>query len=121
MIYHGALPEDWATARATGEYRYSTRGLGLDEVGFIHAAFADQLLGVARRFYADLDHLVILVIDPTGLDLVVEPPTDGADIEFPHIYQPLPLDAVVATIDWHLVGEIWEDPDLTSGSSPGHP
>ena len=84
-------------AQAAGEYRVSTRGATLDDVGFVHAAHAHQVAGVAERFYADVtDDLVLLVIDPERLGApVVEEVPDGADEGFPHVYGPVPVAAVV--------------------------
>ena len=45
-----------------------------------------------RAFYADLDDLVLLTIDPDGLDVRDE--RVGDDV-FPHIYGPLPIKAVI--------------------------
>ena len=42
-IFHIALTEDWEAAKRVGEYRVSTRGRDLDEVGFIHGSFRDQV------------------------------------------------------------------------------
>jgi uncharacterized protein (DUF952 family) len=95
-IFHLALRPDWEAARAAGgPYEISTRGKKLHEIGFIHACQThDQVDRVRRAFYADLDDLVLLVIDPTLLTAPVRhEPADG-DI-YPHIYGPVPLDAVV--------------------------
>ena len=103
-IFHLALPEDWARAREVGEYRVSTRGVTLEEVGFIHASGPHQWQGVRRRFYADVDGpLLLLTIDPARLEaeVVREPGVPGGDELFPHVYGPIPVDAVteVATIE----------------------
>ncbi|GAB3125838.1 DUF952 domain-containing protein [Tsukamurella serpentis] len=88
MIFHLALLPDWEAARAAGEYTVSTRGASLADVGFVHCSTAAQWRGVRERFYADVgaDALVLLTIDPTGLDVRYEPPvpssarrTDGAN------------------------------------------
>ena len=100
MVYHAALPDDWADAQRIGEYRISTRGLGLDAVGFIHAAHVHQLDGVIERFYGDLDELVILSIDTASLIVVDEPASDSSDELFPHIYGAIPVSAVIATNGW---------------------
>ena len=102
-ILHIALPEDWADARSAGEYRVSTRGLSLDQQDFIHCAFSSQLEGVANRFYADLSELLVLHIDlqRANAELRVEPAADGIDELFPHLYGPLPIDAVVEITSWH--------------------
>ena len=95
-IFHIAFARDWESARLTGSYRISTRGLTLDEVGFIHAGFAHQVADVGAAFYADVDEsLVLLVIDRDRLDVpVIVENLDGGDELFPHIYGPLPTSAV---------------------------
>ena len=94
MIFHIAERADWEAAHAAGDpYQVSTRGRTLAEEGFIHASRDDdQVRAVQRAFYADLDDLVLLVIDIDGLDVRDEPV--GNDV-FPHIYGPIPLGAVV--------------------------
>ncbi|NUR31378.1 MAG: DUF952 domain-containing protein, partial [Catenulispora sp.] len=63
-IYHIAFRTNWDAALTAGEYRVSTRGLTLEQQGFIHAATAEQVGGVAEAFYADAEGLVVLVVDP---------------------------------------------------------
>jgi glutathione S-transferase len=101
-IFHLALPDDWAAAFATGEYRMSTRGATLDDEGFIHCSTRAQLQDTANRFYADLDQLVVLTIDPELVlsPIVFEPPAPGLDVLFPHIYGPLPVAAVNHATTW---------------------
>ncbi|UPM50962.1 DUF952 domain-containing protein [Synechococcus sp. A10-1-5-1] len=103
-LYHLALASDWQQARQQGQYRISTRGQGLEQVGFIHASYADQLEGTHQRFYADLSDLRLLVIDPDRLaahGIEVRPEAaPGSDELFPHLYGPLPLDAVCLVERW---------------------
>jgi uncharacterized protein (DUF952 family) len=89
-LWHLAEVEHWAEAVRTGSYRRSTRGRSLEEEGFVHCAYPDQAAGVAERYYADAGDLVLLRIDPTGLDVRVE---HG----FPHVYGPIPVTAVTST------------------------
>ncbi|MCO5986447.1 DUF952 domain-containing protein [Actinoallomurus spadix] len=93
-IFHIAERADWEAARDAGRpYDVSTRGRTLAEEGFIHASRDDeQVRKVRRAFYADLDDLVLLVIDPAGLDVRHEPVGDDV---FPHVYGPIPLEAVI--------------------------
>lgn len=102
LIYHAALPDDWDAARRVGEYRMSTRGVTLEQEGFIHCSRRHQVEGVAQRFYADVPELVLLTIDPARLAVPVvdEPPADGIDELFPHVYGPIPVDAVVRAEPW---------------------
>ena len=92
-IWHLALESDWTAAVAAGSYRVSTRGLTLDQVGFIHGATHEQVAGVAARFYGDVtEPLLLLEIDAdavraSGTEVVLE---DGGNGElFPHIYGPI--------------------------------
>ena len=75
-IFHLAMPEDWATAFNAGEYTMSTRGMTLDEVGFIHCSTEKQVLHVANAFYRERTDLVLLMIDEAKLkpELKWEPP-----------------------------------------------
>jgi uncharacterized protein (DUF952 family) len=75
----------------------STRGRTLEDEGFIHcAASAAQGLGVADRFYDDVEEpLVVLTVDPHRLPYEVRfEAAPGTTEAFPHIYGPLPTHAV---------------------------
>lgn len=95
-IFHISLPDDWEAARVDGRYRVSTRGRSLADEGFIHCSFAEQVEQVMSNFYADLDQVVVMRIDPHRLcaPLVVEDLVGGGE-EFPHVYGPIGLDAVI--------------------------
>jgi uncharacterized protein (DUF952 family) len=97
MIYHIALAKDWDAALEAGEYRTSTLGRTLDEEGFIHAAFAGQVPGVAERYYAQVtEPLVLLTIDETRLDVPWQvEEVAGSEAGFPHVYGPIEVSAVV--------------------------
>jgi uncharacterized protein (DUF952 family) len=95
LIYHIALAQDWEQARAAGESTVSTRGLSLEQVGYIHASREHQVEGVANAFYCDAPDLVLLTIDTDLIraEIRVEQ-LAGMDEAFPHIYGPLNTDAV---------------------------
>lgn len=99
-LFHVALPDEWAADQQVGEYRRSTRGRTLEDEGYIHCSFAHQVAAVVERFYADLPALVLLRIDPSRLTapLVVEDLFDVGE-PFPHVYGPIPLDAIVGATD----------------------
>ena len=90
----------WLDAVRSGSYEMSTRGVTLADEGFIHCSLRHQLRGVAENFYGDADDLVVLVIDSAKVPAPVryEPPEPGAGQEYPHIYGPLPADAVTDVI-----------------------
>lgn len=92
MIHHLALATDWTRAQQAGEYRISTLGRTLDQEGFIHCSHDhDQLRTVHAAYYSHVtEPLLILDIDPTGLDIRHE---NG----YPHLYGPLPVNAVTRT------------------------
>ena len=97
FIFHIAYESDWVDAQRTGTYVTSTRGADLHEVGFIHASFEHQVATVGEGLYGDvLEPLVVLVIDTERLNvpLVIEN-LEGGEEAFPHIYGPLPAQAVV--------------------------
>jgi glutathione S-transferase len=96
-IYHLALQGEWREAVESGEhYRRSTLGKSLEDEGYIHCSFAAQVQVIADLVYRGRRDVVLLVIEPSRLqaDVRVEN-LDGDDALFPHIYGPLPVDAVV--------------------------
>ncbi|KQQ67041.1 hypothetical protein ASF63_07340 [Microbacterium sp. Leaf320] len=54
LIHHIAIQDDWEMSRAFGEYVVSTRGVHLDDAGFIHATTADRLDSVVTARFGDL-------------------------------------------------------------------
>jgi uncharacterized protein (DUF952 family) len=97
-IYHLALRPEWEAARADGAYRRSTLGASLEEVGFIHCSMAHQVQTIADLVYGGRDDVVLLEVDPDRLDAEVRVEPAHGD-EYPHIYGPLPVAAVVRTHD----------------------
>src|SRR5262249_47865483 len=91
-ILHIVPRPQWDKAVAAGEYRAES----LATEGFLHASTAAQLLKVANTFYSGQKGLVVLKIDPAKVRAPIRwenPP--GLSEQFPHIYGPLNLDAVV--------------------------
>jgi glutathione S-transferase len=116
-IFHLALPDDWAAAFGDGEYRMSTRGVTLEQEGFIHCSTRAQMEDTANRFYSDLDQLVVLTVIPRLVParIVFEPPAPGIDTLFPHVYGPIPITAVVSAEAWvRSDGRPWSLNDPTS-------
>jgi uncharacterized protein (DUF952 family) len=94
-IFHITLPGHWEQAQRDGAITMSTRDVTLEEEGFVHCSFAEQLAATARRFFGDLDEVVVLRIDPARLTapLVTEDLAGGGEA-FPHVYGPINVDAV---------------------------
>ena len=68
---------------------------------------------MANTYYTDVDELTLLAIDPAALDAPVidESPTGDPDDErFPHVYGPIPIDAVVTATTWRRGRDGWRFP-----------
>lgn len=126
-IFHIAEASDWDAAVPTGAYRHSTRGRTLDDVGFIHCSHRHQVERVANAAYRDAGRLYLLRIDPDRLGATVlrEDPVDGGVETFPHLYGPLPVEAVVevAPLELSPAGmfvppKSWISPRLEVAPSP---
>lgn len=82
----------WQDALNSGEFK----GAAIDlSDGFIHFSTADQVGETAARHFSGQDGLLLVAVDDGALGnrLVYEPSRGGA--LFPHLYGPLPLDAVL--------------------------
>lgn len=97
-IFHVALAADWLAAQSEGSYAVSTRDVTLAEQGFIHASRADQWQQIVDLFYDDLRAEILLLEIDTDRLTAPWREEEVAGTTFPHIYGPLNLDAVVATV-----------------------
>ena len=97
-VFHLTEPRIWQHAQSTGEFTGSTRGASLADVGFVHCSFADQVEKVATFLYGDWSgELVLLEIDTHRVPAATKVENlDGGDELFPHVYGPIPVEAVVA-------------------------
>jgi uncharacterized protein (DUF952 family) len=109
LILHITTAPEWAAAQAAGEYRAPS----LDDEGFIHCALPTQVTHVADWFYRDVPDLVLLCIDPDVLtsELRWEPSADSFAGDFPHVYGPIALDAVVEVMPWARGSDGFQLPD----------
>jgi uncharacterized protein (DUF952 family) len=95
QIFHIATSADWAEAQRTGAYTTSTRGVTLEQEGYIHAARREQVQPVWKRYYADAgEPLVLLTIDTDELTSRWQEDPVGDDT-YPHVYGPINTSAVV--------------------------
>ena len=96
FLLHLCGRRDWDDGRGVGELCPPS----LTDVGFVHLSALHQVHLPANRLYAGRTDLVLLHVDPRALTAPLrwEPgvPTDPASMLFPHLYGPLPVDAVVA-------------------------
>lgn len=103
-MLHLAARADWERARETGAYTGSTRGADLAAVGYVHASTSRQLPRVLDLLYGGepMQDYLLLVVElracaASGSAVRWEVPP-GAGEPFPHIYGPVPLDAVRAAL-----------------------
>jgi uncharacterized protein (DUF952 family) len=92
IILHITNHDLWNQAKGAGEYRADS----LTSEGFMHCSKPDQLAGVVNRYYQGQTGLIVLHIDPDLVEPSIRwenPP--GRNEQFPHIYGPLNLNAVM--------------------------
>ena len=94
-LFHLALESDWKAALQHGDYRVSTRGLSLEQVGFIHLSWQEQVQATFDRFYADAGAVLSLRIDPKLVSAPLRADAIHTGVLFPHLYGPLPIASVV--------------------------
>jgi uncharacterized protein (DUF952 family) len=100
-LFHITERDTWLAAAQVGEYRMSTRGMTLEEQGFIHCSLRHQLLTVADLVYSDVgdDELVVLVVDSGKVRAPIRyEAVEPGGQEYPHIYGALPASAVTDVI-----------------------
>lgn len=109
-ILHIATPTEWDAARDIGQIAPPS----LATEGFVHCSTRGQLTGTLTRHFADAGVLVLLTIDPTVVagDLRWEESVPG-EPPFPHVYAPIPVEAVVAAERIEHVGDAQVDPGGT--------
>lgn len=88
MIYHWCPAEDWEAA--DGFYASPS----LADEGFIHFSFRDQVTRTATEIDRGRPDLVLLGVDDSRLEVVIED-SYGIGEEYPHVYGPIPTEAVM--------------------------
>ena len=93
LVYKIVPAALWREAEADGRFR----GAPVDLAdGFIHFSTAEQARETAAKHFAGQGDLMLVAVDAAALGAALrwEPSRGGA--LFPHLYGPLPLDAVRA-------------------------
>ena len=94
-VFHITERSAFAAALETGAYESES----LKGEGFVHCSTREQVTRTASRFFASRSGLVLLCIEAARLaELLRYEAADGES--FPHCYGPIPLDAIVAVIDF---------------------
>lgn len=93
MIYHLVVADDWPGWPEAGWREYAPASLARE--GFIHFSTADQVSATALRYYADVERLLLVEVDAARLDPELLRWEDlSGHGAFPHLYGPLPAQAV---------------------------
>ncbi len=101
-IYHLCPRSLWEVAESEGFF------LGRPDIShgetraFLHLSTIAQVRESAARHCSGMTDLVLLVVDPGGLGEVLRWEPSRGDELFPHLYGPLPLNAVIAFHDLPL-------------------
>jgi len=102
-IFRIAAPEALAAAASAGAYE----GEAHDKAdGFIHASTRDQLAGTLMTHYAEARRLAVAEIDAGALGAALKWEKSRGGELFPHVYGPIPWDAVRGV---HLIRRGEED------------
>jgi uncharacterized protein (DUF952 family) len=105
IIYKICPKSLWQDAKASGQFD----GAPVDLAdGYIHFSTAKQAQETARKHFKDQDDLLLLSVSLDALltcphDLKWEP-SRGGDL-FPHLYGPMPLQAVIKEEPLPLLGD----------------
>lgn len=92
-IYHMAHAADWKRAEDGEAYRGSADDL---RDGFIHFSTAEQVAESAAKHRAGQADLVLVAVDPARLGEALKWEPGRRDEAFPHLYGPLPAEAVMS-------------------------
>ena len=117
FLVHLCGSGEWDSAKRAGELCPQS----LTEVGFIHLSTPQQVHLPANRLFPGRTDVLLLHLDPDrlGSPVLWEPGVvgDPESMVFPHLYGPLPLDAVTGVVRYSAdaAGEI---PPNRAGPAP---
>ena len=90
-IYKIIENDELKKAKLLGEYLGSSKDI---QDGYIHFSGQEQVASTLKKYYSEIDNLILLKVETLKLDhLVWEQASDGNF--FPHLYSPLNLSNVV--------------------------
>jgi Uncharacterized protein conserved in bacteria len=90
LIYHITTEENWQKYQGKPSYQAES----LHTEGFIHCSYAGQVEAVLKRYYSNVQRVLILSIDTEKLkSKLVEEPSTGGEV-YPHIYGRLNHNAI---------------------------
>lgn len=93
-LLHITSVEHWVVSQSNGVHTDPS----LESEGFIHCSGPGQIPGTASRFFESRTDLLLLLVDPEKLTSPLIYEDSYGHGEFPHLYGPLNLDAVVDVV-----------------------
>lgn len=98
-IYKVVSRQLWTEAEQAGTFR----GAPIDlQDGFIHFSTAGQVVETVAKHFAGQDDLLLVEADATRLGETLKWEVSRGGERFPHLYEELPLDAVLSVVDLPL-------------------
>jgi len=92
--------EEWSGAQHRGFF--PPEAAGPEAEAFVHLSTIEQVHLPANRLYRDRGDMMLLYLDAAALDAPVRwergVPTDPESMLFPHLYGPLPVQAVIKAV-----------------------
>jgi chorismate synthase len=90
-IYHVTTLQEWQNAKQQGSYAAPS----LATEGFIHCSTKNQVQGVLERYYANVENLVLLHINPQQLTAELKYElAPSVQENFPHVFGAININAV---------------------------
>jgi uncharacterized protein (DUF952 family) len=95
QLFHIIFQKDWEKFQTQGLYTPPS----LDQEGFIHCSTKEQVLPTANRRFQGQTDLLLLEIDSAKVPHQIKYDLSlSAGQKHPHIYGPLPIEAVITTL-----------------------
>lgn len=96
LILHITDRAHWQQAEAIGVYEADS----LQLEGFIHCSLPAQVVQTANRYFRGQTGLVLLCIEADRVQADIRYEGIAGGEQFPHLYGPLNLDAVMQVLDF---------------------
>jgi uncharacterized protein (DUF952 family) len=111
--------QEWTAAKDRGSFPAEPADPGTE--AFVHLSTLEQVHLPANRLFRGRDDMILLFVDAAALGAPVrwEPgvPTDPQSMLFPHLYGPLPVDAVTGWLPYRPAAD-GSFPALTAAQEP---
>ncbi len=92
MTYKICTGNEWRQLQESGQFFGSADDL---RDGYVHLSAPSQVARTASKFFAGRTDLMLLAINPERLGSALRWEASESGTLYPHLYAPLPLDAVV--------------------------